>query len=485
LAVEEKGDEVSKSEGGQSQLARGVLTQTEVLFQAITHLGPAGAAIVLIPFITQFVGPGVPFILLLCLVAILLTGLNVAALARHLPSASGYYSYVSHGLGRRLGFFTAWAYFLYDPLIPFLSIMVSAGILEQVFQEKMGVYIPWWATTVILLAMVHWVTFMGVKPSAQFTVVLGLAESIIIVLLSIAVIAHVGVDAQSITPFEIPPMGAQSLFLAFSFTILMFCGFESAAPLAEETANPRRAIPRTVIISLITVGGMWVLAGYAVVVGFGVDDAAQIAYATNPFFSLADQVWSIGWILVAFALINSSLAAAVAGQNAGSRVIFALGRASVLPPVLGKIHPKHKTPYVAITVQSLLNIGLGLALGFWLGPMGALGFAGLLVALGTIIVYTLGNVAVIPLYWRRYRDEWHLVRHVLVPVAATALLAIAFYYSVWPLPPFPMYMADVIVVIWLVLGALLAVYLGGSRRNALEKAAEILYEEGEEARSQS
>jgi hypothetical protein len=46
-------------------------------------------------------------------------------------------------------------------------------------------------------------------------------------------------------------------------------------------------------------------------------------------------------------------------------------------------------------------------------------------------------------------------------------------------------MADVIVVVWLVLGALLAVYLGGARRNALEKAAEILYEEGEEARSQS
>jgi len=324
---------------------------------------------------------------------------------------------------------------------------------------------------------VHWITYVGIKPSARINLMLGVAECAVLLLLSVAIIFHVGGDGQSLKPFEIPGVGAQPLFLGFAFTILMFAGFESAAPLAEETANAREAIPRTVIYSLLGVGALWVLAGYAVVVGFGVDQAMDIATATNPFFSLANEVWSFGWILVAFALINSSLAAGVAGQNAGSRVIFALGRASVLPSVLGRIHPKYKTPFVAITVQSLLNITLGLVLGFWLGPMGALGFAGLMVALGTILVYVLGNVAVIPLYWRRFRSEWSLVRHVLVPVLATGLLVVAFYYSVWPLPPFPMYLADVIVVIWLSIGVLLALHLGGARRDALQKAATILYED--------
>ena len=68
------------------QLARGALGQAEVLFQAVAHLGPAGAAIVIFPFLTHYVGAAVPFLLAVCLVAVLLTALCVSSLARHLDS---------------------------------------------------------------------------------------------------------------------------------------------------------------------------------------------------------------------------------------------------------------------------------------------------------------------------------------------------------------------------------------------------------------
>jgi amino acid transporter len=463
-----------KSEG--QQLASGTLGQAEVLFQAVAHLGPAGAAIVIFPFLTQYVGPSVPFLLAVCLVAVFLTALCVAELANHLPSAGGFVTYVGQGLGKRFGFFTAWAYFLYDPVIPTVSILVAAGFLEQVIKKQSGVIVPWWATTLVSLAIVHFVTYAGVKQSAKLNIILGVAECGMLLLLSIWVIAHAGVKAQSVIPFQFPESGRHALFLGFAFAMLLFCGFESAAPLAEETKDAKNAIPRTMISSLLIVGALWILTGYAMVLGFGIQNAGQMLQANeNPFFSLANGVWHYGWILVAFALINSSLAASIAGQNAGSRVIFALGRAGVLPSVLARTHPRHKTPHVAITLQSVLNVVVSITLGIWLGPIGALNFIGVLIAIGIIVIYILANISVIPLFWKRYREEWRLLPHFIIPVLAVGLLALAFYYTVWPVPPKPLSIAEVFVAVWLSGGAVLAIFLRGRTRDALERAVSIVF----------
>ncbi len=464
------------------RLARGALGQAEVLFQAVAHLGPAGAAIVIFPFLTQYVGAAIPFLLAVCLVAVLLTAFCVSALARHLPSAGGFVTYVGQGLGKRFGFFTAWAYFLYDPLIPTVSILVAAGFLEQVLKEQSGVAVPWWVTTLASLAVVHIVTYAGVRQSAKLNMLLGAAECVMLLLLSIWVIVRVGAGAHSLVPFQFPRSGPHALFLGFAFALLLFCGFESAAPLAEETKNAKTAIPRTMISSLLLVGALWILSGYAMVLGFGIENAHQMLQASeNPFFTLANRIWHHGWILVAFALINSSLAASIAGQNAGSRVIYALGRAGVLPSALARTHPKHKTPYVAITFQSVLNIVVSITLGLWLGPIGALNFIGVLIAIGIIVIYILANVSVIPLFWKRYREEWRLLPHLVVPVLAVGLLALAFYYTVWPIPPRPLSVAEAFVAVWLLVGAGLAIFLRGRMRDALERAVSMVYQAGENA----
>jgi amino acid transporter len=458
------------------QLARGALGQAEVLFQAVAHLGPAGAAIVIFPFLTQYVGASVPFLLAVCLIAVLLTGLTVSALAHHLPSAGGFVTYVGQGLGKRFGFFTAWAYFLYDPVIPTVSILVAAGFLEQVIKQQCGIVVPWWAITLVSLAIVHFVTYVGVKQSAELNIVLSAAECGMLLLLSVWVIVHAGAGTQSVIPFRFPANGPHALFLGFAFALLLFCGFESAAPLAEETRDARTAIPRTMISSLLMVGGLWILTAYAMVLGFGINKAHDMLQASeNPFFSLANSVWHYGWILVALALINSSLAASIAGQNAGSRVIYALARAGVLPSQLASTHPEHKTPHVAITFQTVLNIVVSIALGVWLGPIGALNFIGVLIAIGIIVIYILANISVIFLFLGRYREEWKLLLHFVVPIFAVGLLALAFYYTVWPVPPRPLSIAEAFVAIWLAVGAVLAIFLRGKARDSLEQAVSMVY----------
>jgi amino acid transporter len=127
-----------------------------------------------------------------------------------------------------------------------------------------------------------------------------------------------------------------------------------------------------------------------------------------------------------------------------------------------------------------LNLALSLALGAWLGPIGAFSFIGLFVTLGVIVVYVMGNLSVIRLHWTRYRAEFSWVKHCLIPVLASAILLVGLYYSVTPWPAWPLNLAVIIVAAWLALGVLLAVLLGRSRREALERAAQLMFTGDEE-----
>jgi len=459
---------------------KSVLGRREVAFQAVSHLSPTAGIILIGPVLAGFVAASTPLILLMAIVAILFTGLCVTALARKLPFSGGYYTYVSHGLGERSGFVTAWAYFLYDPLLPTLMLLISWGSLAPVIKQNSGLDIPWWAIVLILLATVFAATYRGVKVSAEMTLIIGVLESVIIIGLGLLVLIHSGGHSLSLKPlaFPHPSAGVQPLFLAFAFAVLLFTRFESGEPLAEETANPRKAIPRTVIWSTIGVGLIWVFVGYAMVIGWGASKIADIAAADNPFFILANRVSGWAWVALAFALLNSALGGALAGQNAGARVMYSLGRSGTLPRGLARVHRIHQTPYNALILTTVSNVVACLVLGTWLGPIGGFTFIGLFIALGVIVVYAMGNLAVIRLCWAKHRDGFNWFHHAVIPVVATAILAVGLYYSVWPLPAWPLNLAIYIVVGWLVLSVVISLMLGRTRRAELTAAAQLMFENG-------
>ena len=463
---------------GLNQAALGV---REVVFQAISHLGPAIGVIIVAPVIASLVGASMPLIMFIAMIAILLTGACVAMLAAKLPSAGGYYSYVSHGLGKRSGFVTSWAYFLYDPLIPTLLILITSGILQPAIKAGWGIDIPWWLITAVLLTFVYAMTVRGVRISANLTMALGAIECIIMISFAIWAMVHTGRASLTVHPFAWPVTAGhlQPVVLAFAFGVLLFTGFESAAPLAEETRDPHRAIPRTVLISIVVVGLLWTFSGYASVVAWHGNVTAMGA-GDNPFFVIADRLASWAWIILAFALLNSAIAGALAGQNAGARVLFALGRAELLPSAFGRVHSRFHTPALALTLIFVLNLAASLGLGAWLGPIGAFSFIGLFVTLGVIVLYVMGNLSVIRLYRTRFRSEFSWAKHALIPLLASAILLLGLYYSIVPWPAWPLNLAVIIVASWLALGIVLATVLARSKQEALERAAQLMFtpEEG-------
>jgi amino acid transporter len=291
--------------------------------------------------------------------------------------------------------------------------------------------------------------------------------------------------------------GLKPAFQGMIFCLLAFIGFEAAAPLGEETREPRRTIPRAVVWSAILVGLFYVFNYYAATVFFGPEEMSGFytAHDGDPWGFMAESVLpGIGGLLIVFAILNSSIANANAGATAATRSLFAMGRASLLPRFFAAVHPETRAPVNAVHFQAITAIVIAVVLGLVLAndpfptPEGAASFGGLnvYVFLGTMLglifagIYILVNLACIGYYWRARRDEFSWIRHGLVPVLGViamipALLAVIGGLTIpildIELPPYESALrwTAPIVGIWVILGVVAYFVLRARNPEALER----------------
>src|SRR5260221_296972 len=130
-------------------------------------------------------------------------------------------------------------------------------------------------------------------------------------------------------------LSSTGLFLGVVFAIFSFTGFESVAPLAEESRHPRRNLPRAIMLSIIIMGVFYILTAWGTVVGWGTNSVTSlISSSQNPVFVLGQRLWGGAWLLILFSLLNSVVAVSIACNNASTRVFFGIARSGVLPQTL-------------------------------------------------------------------------------------------------------------------------------------------------------
>jgi amino acid transporter len=250
---------------------------------------------------------------------------------------------------------------------------------------------------------------------------------------------------------------------------------------AEETRNPRRNLPIALIGSVVLTGLWFTFAMYSIIVGYGTKHVSQIASASAPLHDLA-QRYIAGWYanLVDLAAVSAIIAVLLAIHTANFRVLYALGRDGVLPKALGRTHPKHQTPHVAIIVYSIFTLVIGLAAGAGWGPLASFGDLGYLSSLAILPVYIGANVALPFFIYRRYPNEFSVVVHVVFPAVSSAIFLIAIWLSIHPYPT----SAPENIFPWLLLGfiiAAVAVALVLRRRGSpvLAKLGSVLFMEAQ------
>jgi basic amino acid/polyamine antiporter, APA family len=424
-------------------------------------------------------GPAVAISFVIAGIVCGLAAICYAEFASTVPVAGSAYTFSYATLGETVAWIIGWDLVLelalgaatvsvgwsgyFNQLLGDLGIPLPASIAG----ETATVNIP----AIVIALIMTGVLILGIKLSSRVTAVI-VAIKIVIVLLVI-VVGVFYVKAANYTPF-VPPsqprpagsgLSAPLIQLLFGFTpstfgvggilagaaivFFAFIGFDIVATAAEETKNPKRDLPRGIIGSLAICTLLYVAVSL-VVVGMQhyteLSTTAPLADAFRsvglPFFS---GVISVG----ALAGLTSVVMILMLGQ---SRVLFAMSRDHLLPPKLGAVHPRWRTPYKITIVTGVVVAVLA---GFI--PLSTLAE---LVNIGTLFAFVLVSIAVIIL--RRTRPDLHRSFRVpLVPVLP-GLSVLASFYLMLNLP------AETWIrfVIWMVIGiALYFVY--GRRRSRL------------------
>jgi amino acid transporter len=467
--MDEQGLAAPTSQGVlKTDLAQNSLGLLGATMQAITHIAPAIAALFFTQFIVSLAGITAPLAYVVGVVVVLMLGNTLVQFSKHLPSAGGYYTYVSRAMSPRAGFITSWMYVLYSPLSGGAIYGFFGFILAGQLKAHYGIDVPWlwWACIAVGAPSVAFLQYRGIKISTRAIVALGATEMAIVLALAITGFANPGPGGISLGVFNFGNKIALSGFaLAVVLSVQGLTGWEAAAPLAEETRNPKRNVPRSVMISIILLGCFLVFTFWGVITGFGVNTVNRlISSPVLPGLALADKDWPAVWWLVMAAFLSSTIAVCVATANVGTRMWYAMGRSGSFPKSFARVHPIYKTPVTAIFAQMCLALASGLVGGALFGADVSFFFIdGLILVLGVGFVYVIANIAVIRYYFVKRRSEFSVLKHAIFPILSTGVLVYAVAISFQPFcttvcPASPFSWAPLVDGLWLVLGLFVLLY---------------------------
>jgi amino acid transporter len=444
-------------------------------------MGPAVSTFFNPQFSTPFSGAATPFVYFACLVAMLITASGVIAMSARLPSAGAYYTYVTRGLGPRYGFVTGGLMFVAYALLPPAEIGLIGSYLQSTLKDQLGVDIPWWIIGMVPALLMIFLAYEGIVSSIRTALVLFAAEVMVVLLIAIIIVAKGGAHGLTLHPLSpaASPHGTPGLVTGFVFAALSFVGFEGAATLSEEVRTPRKTVPRAILLSIVAVGGIYLFCTWAEVVGLGTEKADALTGASTPWNDLAATYapWMTWFIIVAS--VSSMFAVMVNSNNGIIRIFFTMGREGLLPAWFGQIDAKRKTPTNAVFAQGGFSIAAALIVGAFSGGLtvagggsNVYGYLGFLLTLGILPVYILTNLAAIR--FLRTQPDFRWVSHLLLPALGVLLMAGLLVGQIWqntaqPLASFPW-----VILLWVVITAAVAVWLGRRRPEVLAVAGAVM-----------
>ena len=309
----------------------------------------------------------------------------------------------------------------------------------------------------------------------------------VIAIFDVIVTAKGGAHGHTLAPFTFGHTvkgGFTGVFYGIIFAVTSYIGFETSAVLGEETRNPRRAIPLSILIAVSFAIIFYVWTTYCIAIGVGINNGPKWA---SDGTILADLGTLYGghlmYVLISIAAIFSAFMVCLACATAAARTMYAMGREGALPRPLGRTNPRFKTPVIAtITVAVLATIMaaiVGFQFGYGAGPFTVYGLYASIGTIPIIVVY-MAMCAGSVIWFRKVERNYNVLLHGLVPIIGFVIFGLAVYASVWSgsVPPPPYNIVPYVAAIWLVIGIGVLMYLRSSVPDRVGKLGSILGEEG-------
>jgi amino acid transporter len=452
------------------RLRGGSLGMVDIAAATMANIGPAMSFYFGFGFLAFTAGIASPLTIVAAGIAIALLGNTLAQFSRAQPSAGGFITFVGKTFGATSAVTTALLVGIGYIVAMASVIAISGGFLQIMLQHYFPSFnFPWIFWTLILTALAVMLMVRGVAVSTKIAGFFFTVEMTVLVVVSIVSIVKNG-GHLSLAPFEPKHItnGFSGLAAGFPLAIYLFIGWENSAALAEETDNPRRNVGRAVFFSITVMVVAYLLFAYATVTGFDYN-VTNLSDAAIPFITVAQGTVSVLLFFAFLAGLTSTLGALIAGVNSQARLVFNAGREGLLPSFIGDVHPTRRTPtkailtFVFISTLIIGGWGLGHIIGGKSGgQMNPVNFFAESSTMGTILillVYLASNLA-LPFYYRKFRpEEFHVVKHAVLPVIGAAAIIVPLYYLAKPGQATPYDWFPYAALAALVLAILYAVYL--------------------------
>jgi amino acid transporter len=427
-------------------LKSGQLGTADVTASTVANIGPGIDFYYGFGVIAVTAGVAAPLTILAATVAVALLASAVAEFTRAEPSAGSFITYVETSLGARAGVVTALLVTV-GYTVAITAVFTMSGGLVAMTLARYTSWHPWWGPfTVVLTAGAIWLTARGVKLS---TIAVG-AAVLVQVAIMVAVCLIVLVDQRAVLsaiPFSWAHLtgGLAGLSAGFPLALFMFIGWENGPALAEETRDPRRTIPRALYLSVAIAAALLVFFAYATITGFGYD-VSSIGRSSVPFLTVADRYLGGAAVLAWIAGIVSVLATLVAGADSQSRLLYDGGRRGLLPAKLGQVRPRSGTPVNALLFMACAGLGI---IGVWwvlhlitgntgsMDPVGLYAECSTMATIVILFIYLLTMLSLPVFMWRRHRDTFSPLRHVVIPALGSITLIVPFVELCQPGQPAP------------------------------------------------
>ena len=298
--------------------------------------------------------------------------LSVLELSSRYPNEGGLYVWSKRAFGDFSGFISAWTYWTsnlpYFPAILYFAASNALFIRSGAWGHLSNNPTFYIVFSLIALGAATWLNVIGLDVGKWLHNLGALAMWIpVMIVIGMGVMAwHRFGSATSFTPHAFIPKTHLNDIIFWSVLTFAFGGCETASFMGEEIKNARRTIPFALFVAGLTVSFCYIVGTISVMLALPPSEVSNLQGLMQAITKTADRIGWQGVIsFAAFLIALSNLGAAGAYLAAVARLPFVAGIDRFLPPVFGALHPRWRTPWVALVVQS----GLG-AVFIFLGQAG-------------------------------------------------------------------------------------------------------------------
>ncbi len=288
-------------------------------------------------------------------IAMLFTALSYGHMAKAFPAAGSTYTYTRKAINDKLGVIAGWIVLLGYVFFPMAIWLIGASYFSAAVPA-----VPSWVWLVGFIVVTSLINIVGVEVGSKINFIMVSVQVVIIIAFLIfsikAITEGMGEGTlASFSPFYNPDIDFSYTVAGAAAACYCFLGFDALTTFTEDTINPTKNIPRSIILTLLVCGAIFLIVTYFTHL---VHPSFDYANPDNAAYEIAKQVApSIFGGIFLIGTIAGQFAAGLSAQASGARLLYAMGRDGVLPKkFFGNLNSKTQTPVNAVILTGVVAL---------------------------------------------------------------------------------------------------------------------------------